>query len=134
MSIFLAELIGTALLIILGDGVVANCLLNKSKGQNGGWIVITMGWAMAVFVGVFAVGSYSGAHLNSAVTIAMAVAGNITWDQVPMYIGAQMLGAFLAPVAYMPRINNISTLRPMRMPNWVFSAPRQLSVVPFRTW
>ncbi|WP_341841084.1 MIP/aquaporin family protein [Chitinophaga caseinilytica] len=95
MSIFLAELIGTALLIILGDGVVANCLLNKSKGQNGGWIVITMGWAMAVFVGVFAVGSYSGAHLNSAVTIAMAVAGNITWDQVPMYIGAQMLGAFL---------------------------------------
>ncbi|MGE7776799.1 MIP/aquaporin family protein [Chitinophaga sp. NPDC101104] len=95
MSIFLAELIGTALLIILGDGVVANCLLNKSKGQNGGWIVITMGWAMAVFVGVFAVGSYSGAHLNSAVTIAMAVAGNITWEQVPMYIGAQMLGAFL---------------------------------------
>ncbi|WP_126246833.1 MIP/aquaporin family protein [Chitinophaga rhizosphaerae] len=95
MSIFLAELIGTALLIILGDGVVANCLLNKSKGQNGGWIVITLGWAMAVFVGVFAVGSYSGAHLNSAVTIAMAVAGNITWEQVPMYIGAQMLGAFL---------------------------------------
>lgn len=95
MSIFLAELIGTALLIILGDGVVANCLLNKSKGQNGGWIVITMGWAMAVFVGVFAVGAYSGAHLNSAVTIAMAVAGNIPWEQVPTYIGAQLLGAFL---------------------------------------
>lgn len=95
MSIFLAELIGTALLIILGDGVVANCLLNKSKGQNGGWIVITFGWAMAVFVGVFAVGAYSGAHLNSAVTIAMAAAGNIAWDQVPMYIGAQLLGAFL---------------------------------------
>lgn len=99
MSIFLAELIGTALLILLGDGVVANCLLNKSKGQNGGWMVITMGWAMAVFVGVFAVGSYSGAHLNSAVTVAMAVAGNITWDQVPMYVGAQMLGAFLGACA-----------------------------------
>lgn len=95
MSIFLAELIGTALLIILGDGVVANCVLNKSKGQNGGWIVITMGWAMAVFVGVFAVGAYSGAHLNSAVTLALAVTGAVPWDHVPVYIAAQMLGAFL---------------------------------------
>ncbi|WP_346318804.1 MIP/aquaporin family protein [Chitinophaga sp. YIM B06452] len=95
MSIFLAELIGTALLIILGDGVVANCVLNKSKGQNGGWIVITMGWAMAVFVGVFAVGAYSGAHLNSAVTLALAVTGAVPWEQVPVYIAAQMLGAFL---------------------------------------
>ncbi|MBO9150947.1 MIP/aquaporin family protein [Chitinophaga sp. GCM10012297] len=95
MSIFLAELIGTALLIILGDGVVANCVLNKSKGQNGGWIVITMGWAMAVFVGVFAVGAYSGAHLNSAVTLALAVAGSVPWEQVPVYIAAQMLGAFI---------------------------------------
>ncbi|RPD40839.1 MIP/aquaporin family protein [Chitinophaga barathri] len=95
MSIFLAELIGTALLIILGDGVVANCILNKSKGQNGGWIVITMGWAMAVFVGVFAVGAYSGAHLNSAVTLALAVTGAIPWDQVPVYVAAQMLGAFI---------------------------------------
>lgn len=95
MSIFLAELIGTALLIILGDGVVANCVLNKSKGQNGGWIVITMGWAMAVFVGVFAVGAYSGAHLNSAVTLALAVTGNIPWEQVPVYVAAQMLGAFI---------------------------------------
>lgn len=95
MSTFLAEMIGTALLILLGDGVVANCILNKSKGQNGGWIVITMGWAMAVFVGVFAVGAYSGAHLNSAVTIALATAGSIEWAQVPTYIAAQMLGAFL---------------------------------------
>ncbi|QEH43431.1 MIP/aquaporin family protein [Chitinophaga sp. XS-30] len=95
MSTFLAEMIGTALLVLLGDGVVANCILNKSKGQNGGWIVITMGWAMAVFVGVFAVGAYSGAHLNSAVTIALATAGSIEWAQVPTYISAQMLGAFL---------------------------------------
>lgn len=95
MSIFLAEILGTALLIILGNGVVANCVLNKSKGQNGGWIVITMGWAMAVFVGVFTVGAYSNAHLNSAVTIALAVTGGIPWEQVPVYISAQLIGAFL---------------------------------------
>lgn len=95
MSIFLAEFIGTAILILLGDGVVANCLLNKSKGQHGGWMVITMGWAMAVFVGVFAVGTYSGAHLNSAVTLAFAITGGIEWAQVPAYIGAQILGAAL---------------------------------------
>ncbi|MGX5819459.1 MIP/aquaporin family protein [Chitinophaga lutea] len=95
MSIFLAELIGTALLIILGDGVVANVVLNKNKGQNGGWIVITMGWAMAVFVGVFTVGAYSGAHLNPAVTLSSVLTGGLTWDQVPLYWGAQLLGAFL---------------------------------------
>jgi glycerol uptake facilitator protein len=95
MSIFLAELLGTALLIILGNGVVANVLLNKSNGQNGGWIVITMGWAMAVFVGVLTVGAHSGAHLNSAVTLALAVAGNVAWEVVPVYLAAQLLGAFL---------------------------------------
>ncbi len=95
MSIFLAELLGTALLIILGNGVVANVVLNKNKGQNSGWIVITMGWAMAVFVGVITVGAYSGAHLNSAVTLSLAVAGAITWDVVPTYLAAQLLGAFL---------------------------------------
>jgi glycerol uptake facilitator protein len=93
MSIFLAEILGTALLILLGNGVVANCVLNKSKGQNGGWMVITMGWAMAVFVGVFTVGAYSGAHLNSAVTLALAVTGGISWDLVPVYISAQLIGA-----------------------------------------
>src|SRR5688500_2078813 len=95
MSIFLAELMGTALLIILGDGVVAKGVLNKSKGQNGGWTVMTMGWPMAVFVGVVAVGAYSGAHLNSAVTLALAVTGAVPWEQVPVYVAAQMLGAFL---------------------------------------
>ncbi|SIO10682.1 MIP/aquaporin family protein [Chitinophaga niabensis] len=95
MSIFLAEILGTALLILLGNGVVANCVLNKSKGQNGGWMVITMGWAMAVFVGVFTVGAYSGAHLNSAVTLALAVTGGITWDLVPVYITAQLIGAII---------------------------------------
>ena len=95
MSIFLAEILGTALLILLGNGVVANCVLNKSKGQNGGWIVITMGWSMAVFVGVFTVGAYSDAHLNSAVTLALAVTGGISWDLVPVYICAQLIGAII---------------------------------------
>lgn len=95
MSIFLAEILGTALLILLGNGVVANCVLNKSKGQNGGWIVITMGWAMAVFVGVFTVAAYSNAHLNSAVTLALAVTGGLPWELVPVYITAQLIGAII---------------------------------------
>jgi len=93
MSPFLAEFIGTALLITLGGGVVANVVLNKTKGNNAGWIVITFGWAMAVYVGVFVSAPYSGAHLNPAVTISLAVAGKFDWASVAPYIGAQMLGA-----------------------------------------
>lgn len=95
MTVFpaLAEFIGTALLIILGDGVVANVLLARSKAQNSGWIVISAGWAIGVFVGVFAVGRVSGAHLNPAVSVGMALAGNFPWSQVPAYIIAQVLGA-----------------------------------------
>jgi len=92
---YIAELIGTALLILLGDGVVANVLLNKSKAQNAGWIVITAGWAVAVFVAVFSVARISGAHLNPAVTLAMAMAGNFAWASVPGYMVAQVLGAML---------------------------------------
>ncbi|WP_212006594.1 MIP/aquaporin family protein [Chitinophaga sp. HK235] len=95
MSPLLAEIIGTAFLIALGDGVVANVVLSKSKGQQSGWIVITMGWAMAVFVGVFCAGQYSGAHLNPAVTLALALKGSFSWSLVPAYIGAQLLGAML---------------------------------------
>ncbi|ASZ11374.1 aquaporin family protein [Chitinophaga pendula] len=95
MSSFLAELIGTAMIILLGDGVVANVVLNKTKGQSSGWIVITMGWAMAVFVGVFCTAKYSGAHLNPAVTIALATVGKFAWAKVPAYIVAQLLGAML---------------------------------------
>ena len=109
MTPFLAEIIGTALLIIFGDGVVANVLLNKSKGNNGGWIVITMGWAMGVFVAVYTVARYSGAHLNPAVTIALATAGKFDWANVPLYIGAQflgaMLGAFIVWIAYRQHFN-----------------------------
>ena len=95
MSPFIGELIGTALLIILGDGVVANVVLNKTKGNNSGWIVITFGWAIAVFVGVFTAASASGAHLNPAVTIAFAAIGKFDWALVPTYILAQILGAML---------------------------------------
>lgn len=95
MSPFVKELIGTALLIILGDGVVANVVLNKTKGNNGGWIVITFGWAIAVFLGVYATASSGGGHLNPAVTIALASIGKFDWANVPLYITAQVLGAML---------------------------------------
>jgi glycerol uptake facilitator protein len=95
MTPFFGELIGTALLILLGDGVVANVVLKDTKGSNSGWIVITFGWAMGVFVGVFVAAGVSGAHLNPAVTVALAVAGKFSWSNVPSYIIAQMLGAAL---------------------------------------
>jgi glycerol uptake facilitator protein len=106
MSPFLAEVLGTMLLIILGDGVVANVVLNRTKGQNSGWIVITAGWAFGVTVAVYAVGTFSGAHLNPAVTIGLASIGKLSWSLVPVYIGAQLLGAFLGAtivwLAYLP--------------------------------
>ena len=95
MTPFLGEIIGTALLILLGDGVVANVVLKGTKGNNSGWIVITLGWAMSVFVGVFVSAAAIGAHLNPAVTVALAAAGKFGWPQVPAYLLAQMLGACL---------------------------------------
>jgi glycerol uptake facilitator protein len=95
MNPFLGELIGTALLILLGNGVVANVVLNGTKGNGSGWIVITWGWAMAVFVAVFSVAAFSGAHLNPAVSVGLAIAGKFAWANVPLYILAQFLGAFI---------------------------------------
>lgn len=95
MAHFPGEVIGTMLLILLGDGVVANVVLKKTKGSSGGWIVITFGWAMAVFVGVYCVAAISGAQLNPAVTIGLALAGKFGWGQVPLYILSQMVGAAL---------------------------------------
>jgi len=92
---FLAEFIGTALLITFGNGVVANVVLARTKGNNSGWIVITAGWALAVFIGVFSSQSSSGAHLNPAVTLAMAQAGKFAKSSVLGYILAQMLGGIL---------------------------------------
>ena len=106
MSPFLAELFGTALLILLGDGVVANVVLGETRGHNSGWIVITAGWACAVTIAVYCVNSISGAHLNPAVTVALAATGAFPWTQVLPYIVAQVLGGFLGAVivwlAYLP--------------------------------
>jgi glycerol uptake facilitator protein len=98
VSIFGAEAIGTAILILLGDGVVAATLLARSKAENGGWIVITFGWAMGVAMAVYAVAEFSGAHINPAVTLSFAVIGNTEWSDVPAYIGGQFVGAFIGAV------------------------------------
>jgi glycerol uptake facilitator protein len=93
MNVFVAELIGTAILVLLGNGTVANVLLNKTKGYGSGWIVISAGWGFGVYVAVLCVGEISGAHINPAVTIGLALSGSFDWQQVPVYIIAQMLGA-----------------------------------------
>jgi glycerol uptake facilitator protein len=95
MTEFSAELIGTFILILLGTGVVANTILKGTKGNNGGWIVITTGWALAVFSGVVIAAPYSGAHLNPAVTLSLAIAGKFAWSKVGSFILAQCIGAVL---------------------------------------
>ncbi len=95
MNPYLAEFIGTALLILFGNGVVANVVLARTKGNNAGWIVITAGWGIAVYIGAFCSAEISGAHLNPAVTVAMAVAGKLEMAKVAGYIGAQMAGAVI---------------------------------------
>ncbi len=106
MNPYVAEAVGTMILILLGDGVVANVLLARSKGENSGWVVITIGWGVAVAIAVYAVGRVSGAHLNPAVTIELATIGSFAWGDVAGYIAAQMVGAFLGAVlvwlAYLP--------------------------------
>ena len=95
MTPFIAELIGTALLLTLGCGVVANVILEKTKGQNSGWIVISTAWAFGVYVGVVVAAPYSGAHLNPAVSIGLALVGKFEWSAVPNYVLAQLLGAMI---------------------------------------
>jgi glycerol uptake facilitator protein len=98
MENYIAEVIGTMILILLGDGVVANVVLNKTKGNNSGWIVITTGWGLAVFVAVFTVGTISGAHINPAVTFGLAIADKFDWAEVIPYIVAQVIGAFIGAI------------------------------------
>ena len=98
MNSFLAELVGTMFLVLLGDGVVAAVVLSKSKAENSGWMVITTGWAMAVAMGVYVAGRISGGHINPAVTLALAAIGKFPWSEVPKYLAAQFLGAFLGAV------------------------------------
>lgn len=109
MSPFLAEVLGTALILTIGTGVVANVALPKTKGNGSGYLAVTFGWFAAVFVGVYATATISGAHLNPAVTIGLAVAGKFSWSLVPSYLLAQMigamLGAFLAWLAHRQQFN-----------------------------
>jgi glycerol uptake facilitator protein len=108
MEIFTAELVGTAILILFGDGVVAAVLLAGSKAENAGWIVITTGWALAVAMAVYAVSQFSGAHINPAVTISFALTDSfdVAWSDVPKYLAGQFAGAFIGAVlvflAYLP--------------------------------
>ena len=107
MSIFGAETIGTALLILFGDGVVAATLLYQSKAQNAGWVVITFGWGFAVMIGVYAVGQFSGAHLNPAVTVGLWINGSIDGSDVPAYFAGEFLGAALgATLVYLSYLNH----------------------------
>lgn len=110
MSQFMAEFIGTMFLILMGNGVVANVVLSGTKGNSGGWIVITTGWALAVFTGVVIAAPYSGAHINPAVTLGLATAGEFSWSLVPIFITAQLLGAmtgsFLVWAIYKDHFNN----------------------------
>ena len=106
MSTLVAELLGTMILVVLGDGVVDNVVLQRTKGNNAGWIVITAGWGFAVTIAVYCVGSVSGAHLNPAVTLGLATIGTFPWSNVVPYIIAQIAGGFLGAVivwiAYLP--------------------------------
>ena len=110
MSEFTAEFVGTMFLVLLGTGVVANVVLQGTKGHNSGWMVITTGWALAVFVGVVIAGPYSGAHLNPAISLALAIVGKFKWAKLGMYIAAQLLGAFVGAcitwLVYRDHFNN----------------------------
>ncbi|MCA9111070.1 MAG: aquaporin family protein [Planctomycetaceae bacterium] len=95
MNPYIAELIGTTILVLLGNGVVANVVLANTKGHDSGWVVITLGWGFAVYTAVLCVAEYSGAHINPAVTISLAVARLFAWNLVPGYLAAQMAGGIL---------------------------------------
>jgi glycerol uptake facilitator protein len=107
LSIFGAEAIGTGILVLLGNGVVAGVLLNQSKAQNAGWIVITFGWGIGVMAGAYAVGQFSGAHLNPAVTLGFAFQGSTEWGDVPEYLAGEFVGAFIgATLVWLAYLNH----------------------------
>ena len=123
MSPILAEFIGTTILIVLGNGVVANVVLQQTKGHNSGWIVITAGWAFAVTIAVYCVGSISGAHLNPAVTIAVASIGAFPWANVPTYIVAQVAGGIVGGVVVWL----------MYLPHWAVTPDQGAKLAAFST-
>lgn len=123
MNNYTAEAVGTAMLILFGDGVVANVLLARSKGESSGWIVITFGWSVAVMVAVYAVGRLSGAHLNPAVTLALASIGAFQWSDVPGYVAAQTIGAIVGAVLVWL----------MYLPHWAVTQNADLKLAVFCT-
>lgn len=98
MSPYLAEYLGTLILIVLGDGVVAAVVLKQTKSENAGWLTVVIGWGLAVTLSIYAVGQYSGAHINPAVTLALAYSGSFSWELVPGYCLAQLAGAFTGAI------------------------------------
>jgi glycerol uptake facilitator protein len=122
-QIFVSETVGTFILIVLGDGVVAGVLLARSKAQNSGWIVIAAGWAFAVAIAVYAVGQFTGAHINPAVTIGLAVNGATQWGDVPIYIAGQFVGAFLGAVVVWLHY----------LPHWAVTEDASLKLAVFST-
>jgi glycerol uptake facilitator protein len=123
MESVVAEIVGTMILVLLGDGVVANVLLARTKGQNSGWIVIAVGWGVAVAMAVYAVGRISGAHLNPAVTIGLAAIGSFPWADVPGYVLGQMVGGFAGAVLVWL----------MYWPHWAPTADADLKLAVFAT-
>ncbi len=113
MSPYVAEFFGTMLLILLGEGVVAGVLLKGSKAENAGWLTIVVAWGLAVTLAIYAVGQFSGAHLNPAVTVGLALSGSFAWDHVAGYCAAQIVGAFAGAVLvwlhYLPHWKNTSS-------------------------
>jgi glycerol uptake facilitator protein len=123
MEKFMAELLGTAILILLGNGVVAGVVLKGTKSENAGWIVITAAWALAVTIGIFVSNNISGAHLNPAVTLALAVTDGFPWADVPSYLAAQMLGAIIgACLVYLHYL-----------PHWSKTEDADTKLAPFST-
>ena len=123
MSAFLGELIGTMILVTLGCGVVGGVVLNKSKSQASGWIVITMGFGLAVAIAVYAVGGISGAHINPAVTLGLAAIGAFPWADVPAYISAQLIGAIIGAVIVFVNY----------LPHWKETSDKEQKLVIFST-
>ncbi len=95
MNAYIAEVVGTTILVLLGNGVVANVVLAKTKGHDAGWVVITLGWGFAVYTAVLCVAEYGEAHLNPAVSVGLAVAGKFDWALVPGFMAAQMVGGIV---------------------------------------
>jgi glycerol uptake facilitator protein len=125
MNIYLAEFLGTMLIILLGEGVVAGVVLKGTKSENAGWLAICIAWGLAVTMGIYAAGEVSGAHLNPAITIALAVTGQFEWNNVMGYCAAQFTGAFI--------INPFGKILPMPLQSWPCSPLHRLSEIPFRT-